>query len=100
VAGLLSEDLIREEIDGVKEALTRLPQEEQDKRYFRIKRVRAVASGLRLGHLHAVGQAMHLDGKDAVLPKDQWVTEATVQPSPPVFAVAIVDDCIARMSST
>ena len=39
LAGLLSEDLIREEIDGVKEALSRLPQEEQDKRYFRIKRV-------------------------------------------------------------
>ena len=37
--GLLHEDLIMEELPGVKEALRRLPQDVVDARYFRIKRV-------------------------------------------------------------
>jgi len=36
--GLRSEDLIREELPGVKEALRRMPQEYLDERFFRIKR--------------------------------------------------------------
>ena len=42
----MTDDLIREEIAGVKEAISRLPQEVQDKRYFRIKRVRPPHLGL------------------------------------------------------
>lgn len=40
-AGLMREDLIMEELPGVQEALSRLPQSVTDERYFRIKRVRA-----------------------------------------------------------
>ena len=42
--GLLREDLIMDELPGVKEALSRLPQNVIDERYFRIKRVGAAAS--------------------------------------------------------
>lgn len=37
--GLLADDLIMEELPGVKEALSRLPAKEIDERYFRLKRV-------------------------------------------------------------
>ena len=40
--GLRREDLIMEQKPGVKEALSRLSQEEIDARYFRLKRVRSV----------------------------------------------------------
>ena len=55
--GLFADDLIREEIDGVREAISRLPQEEQDLRLFRLKR----AMQLSTAHKH--------------LPKDQWTTD-------------------------
>eukprot|EP01147_Barroeca_monosierra_P009130 gene9130-1429_t len=57
--GLFAEDLIREEIPGVKEALSRLPQAEQDERYFRLKR------------------AMQLSMQHKYLPKEQWTTDET-----------------------
>ncbi len=39
-SGLKAEDLIMEDLPGMKETLERLPQAEHDQRWFRIKRVR------------------------------------------------------------
>eukprot|EP00055_Hartaetosiga_balthica_P005445 m.15979 g.15979 ORF g.15979 m.15979 type:complete len:115 (-) comp4552_c0_seq1:1056-1400(-) len=55
--GLYSEDLIMEELPGVEEALTRLPEEVLAERYFRLRR------------------AFQLSITKDVLPKEHWVTE-------------------------
>eukprot|EP00043_Microstomoeca_roanoka_P028178 m.17140 g.17140 ORF g.17140 m.17140 type:complete len:118 (-) comp8222_c0_seq1:241-594(-) len=57
--GLYAEDLIREELPGVREAISRLPSNEQQERYFRLKR------------------AMQLSLQHKYLPKDQWTTDET-----------------------
>lgn len=50
-----------DELPGVKEALSRLPQAVIDERYFRLKR------------------AMQVSGKYSVLPEGQWTTEDQVR---------------------
>jgi hypothetical protein len=57
-AGLHREDLIMEELPGVKEALRRLPEEVVSARYFRIKRVSLLTLWLWLGGL----AGLHQDG--------------------------------------
>eukprot|EP00051_Salpingoeca_urceolata_P014038 m.177858 g.177858 ORF g.177858 m.177858 type:complete len:210 (+) comp17972_c4_seq1:432-1061(+) len=54
--GLRREDLLREELPGVREAISRLPQEVQDERYFRLKR------------------AMNVSLRQQYLPKEEWTT--------------------------
>lgn len=55
--GLRATDLIRDEADGVQEAIRRMPQEYQDERYFRLKR------------------AMNLSMKYDYLPQSEWTTQ-------------------------
>ncbi|EGD82419.1 ubiquinol-cytochrome C reductase [Salpingoeca rosetta] len=57
--GLFADDLIREEMPGVREAISRLPREEQDLRYFRLKR------------------ALQLSVQHKYLPKEEWTTDET-----------------------
>ena len=58
--GLRREDLYIEEDPVVKEAIRRLPQEEQDLRLFRLKR------------------ALDLSVKKPLLPREQWTTPEEV----------------------
>merc|ERR1719453_3072295 len=57
--GLKAEDLIMEEVDGVQEALRRMPQEYNDERFFRLKR------------------AMSLSLQKAKLPADEQTNDST-----------------------
>ena len=54
IEGLRREDLIMEEYPGVREALRRLPQEELDKRNYRMAR------------------ALDLSMKHRILPESEW----------------------------
>ena len=85
-SGLHREDLIMEQLPGVKEALRRLPQDVIDARYFRLKRVSArrrlelwgFFSNNFVTLISPNFQAINISARMQHLPKEEWTTESFV----------------------